>query len=88
MGIASRTKWERRVNMPISAVRHIDPAKLAHAARLAHESRSDKAWASMLAENIMTRHSEACAEIEAKRQRRRKAHKARNKRGWRPYAQR
>jgi hypothetical protein len=42
----------------------------------------------MLAENIMTRHSEACAAIEAMRQRKRKAHKARNKRGWRPYAKR
>ena len=85
MGIASRTKWERRVNQPIESILHIDPAKLAHGARLVHAAMADRNWNVMLAGNASRRQSEACDALENKRRHKRKA---RLMRGWLPYAQR
>ena len=85
MGQASRGKWGRRVNQPLEAVRHIDPAKLARGARLAHAAMADRNWAVMLADNAWRRFKEACAALDSKQRRKRKA---RMLRPWMPYAQR
>lgn len=81
MGIASRTKWEARAQRPLAKIKHLDPAKLAHAARLLSDKRRREP---MFAEK-RARRAAATAKADAKHQRhillRRKAAK---RRGWQP----
>jgi hypothetical protein len=83
MGIASRTKWEYRAQRPLAQVTHLDPAKLAHAARLL----SGKRRAAPMFAARRQRLADAAASAEAKHAKhillRRKAAK---RRGWVPYA--
>ena len=85
MGIASRTKWERRVNNPARSVRHINLKKLFYHARLFARTRSNEELAAMLANNIHIRHCRACDALTAKRKRKAMA---RMMRGWLPMAKR
>lgn len=85
MGIASRTKWERRVRLPLPLVENLDPAKLAHRAMLA--SRAVRQMP-MFAER-----RERAAKAKAKAEAKRAAHRVRRRKaaalcGWRPHAQR
>lgn len=85
MGIASRTKWEERAQRPLAQVTHLDPAKLAHAARLLSGRRRDEPMFAAMRQRRAERVAKALLKAQAHRIRRRKAAALA---GWRPYAQR
>ena len=85
MGIASRTKWEERAQWPLATVGHLDPSKLAHAARLL----SGRRTAVPLFDAMRQRRAERVAKANLKAQGHRiRRRKAARQAGWRPYAQR